>query len=572
MKKKLIICCITLLCAGGFFLLGWPFFPNGMTINNIDVSHMSAKAAEAKVAKSVTNRKFTVKTDGMVTDLIEGFKPNKNLDKEIKSALHPGAKTSFLRLFNKDRRHVRKKIIAKLPQKQIDEEFNNLRIMTMHKTTKKSENARVEIYDTDYKIVKEIQGDELDMPLLKKSFTKAINGGDDVFDLRMSKYYIKPELTTKSKSIAKQIRYCKKYLDLKITYRTPGEEYTIPVFYLNNILAGSDKKTKIDKSALSGFVNNVLLPKCNTTGMTRTLKSQYDGRKYTVSGGDYGVTLDAENEEKQLIKDFKKAKNVSRRPVYDIPTSDSDDDTETSDSVKQDSNSDIGDTYIEIDLAHQKLWYVANNKKVITSDIISGNPSSGHGTPEGVYSLDYKEKDATLENDYQYIPSRVIKEKIVDDEKDDDQDRAESDDQTDSDTKTENDGIDDDKNADEKDKDENKNDQDDDSDESVKDSAKDNKDKKDDKKDDKDKKTDHKSESKKKTIKIYSKPYYRKPKAKYRMVFNSRIGINDASWKSSFGGKIYEKEGSTGNVFVPEYEAGLLYDVTEPGIPVIVHS
>ena len=51
---------------------------------------------------------------------------------------------------------------------------------------------------------------------------------------------------------------------------------------------------------------------------------------------------------------------------------------------------DFGNTYVEIDLTNQHLWFIKDGQKIMESDIVTGNPNKGNATPQGVYTLTYK--------------------------------------------------------------------------------------------------------------------------------------------------------------------------------------
>ncbi len=57
----------------------------------------------------------------------------------------------------------------------------------------------------------------------------------------------------------------------------------------------------------------------------------------------------------------------------------------------------------------------------------------------------------------------------------------------------------------------------------------------------------------------------------YWMPFNGNIGLHDANWRDTFGGKIYESKGSNGCVNLPPGEAKTIFNLVYPGMPVIVH-
>ena len=53
-------------------------------------------------------------------------------------------------------------------------------------------------------------------------------------------------------------------------------------------------------------------------------------------------------------------------------------------------------TYVEVDLANQKAYYYKNGKQLIATNIVTGNMSSGMGTPAGVYKLRAKVRSTYL--------------------------------------------------------------------------------------------------------------------------------------------------------------------------------
>lgn len=56
-----------------------------------------------------------------------------------------------------------------------------------------------------------------------------------------------------------------------------------------------------------------------------------------------------------------------------------------------------------------------------------------------------------------------------------------------------------------------------------------------------------------------------------RFTPNAAIGIHDASWRSSFGGNIYQTNGSHGCVNLPHDAAYQLFDMASIGTTVVVH-
>ena len=50
---------------------------------------------------------------------------------------------------------------------------------------------------------------------------------------------------------------------------------------------------------------------------------------------------------------------------------------------------DFGDSYLEINITRQHIWYYKQGKLIAQGDIVSGNVSNGNGTPLGIYEITY---------------------------------------------------------------------------------------------------------------------------------------------------------------------------------------
>ena len=56
----------------------------------------------------------------------------------------------------------------------------------------------------------------------------------------------------------------------------------------------------------------------------------------------------------------------------------------------------IGDTYLEVSLDEQHLYYYENGALVLDSDVVTGNHAYGYDTPQGVYSVYFMQRNRTL--------------------------------------------------------------------------------------------------------------------------------------------------------------------------------
>ena len=84
--------------------------------------------------------------------------------------------------------------------------------------------------------------------------------------------------------------------------------------------------------------------------------------------------MDEDTETKNLIDSIKKGEVVTREPAY-----------------KQKAASrgaqDWGDTYLEVDISAQHMWYIVDGSVALESDVVTGLPNGERDTPTGVYSV-----------------------------------------------------------------------------------------------------------------------------------------------------------------------------------------
>ena len=59
-------------------------------------------------------------------------------------------------------------------------------------------------------------------------------------------------------------------------------------------------------------------------------------------------------------------------------------------------NGDIGDTYVEVDIGAQTVYYYKKGKLKYTTSCVTGMMTAGRKTPEGVSYILYKQPKATL--------------------------------------------------------------------------------------------------------------------------------------------------------------------------------
>lgn len=120
----------------------------------------------------------------------------------------------------------------------------------------------------------------------------------------------------------------------------------------------------------------------DTVGAARTFQAT-DGRTITVEGGIYGNKIDQKAEISYLKEAFLAKKEEVHIPTY-------------TQQGRRQGKDDIGDTYIEVDMTNQMMYYYENGQLMIETEIVTGNTSRRMGTPEGVNYVYAKETNRVL--------------------------------------------------------------------------------------------------------------------------------------------------------------------------------
>ena len=243
-------------------------------------------------------------------------------------------------------------------------------------------NAHPEFKTDKFVVVPETDGTTIKTEEFRKTVITAVNGANEKLDLLKTGCYEKPAYTSDSKKVTEACDAMNKYLGATVTYDfKPNTEVVDSSMISKWVKVDDDMNVTFDESAVKEYVQS-LAAKYDTKGKERTFTSA-SGNTVTVSGGSYGWKIDQEAEYNALIANIQKAETVTREPNY------------SSRAASHDGN-DVGNTYAEVNLTTQHMYYVKDGHIALETDVVTGNPNKGNATPTGVYSLAYKAKDQTL--------------------------------------------------------------------------------------------------------------------------------------------------------------------------------
>lgn len=155
----------------------------------------------------------------------------------------------------------------------------------------------------------------------------------------------------------------------------------ITVDEYGNFLLDSNGNLILNKDAVASFIDS-LCEKYDTYGKTHFFNSTR-GEYIEVAGGTYGNKLDKDKEIQFLLEAFENKEEGVHIPYYEKQAF-----------VR--GKNDIGNTYVEIDMGLQKLYYYEDAVLLLETDIVTGNTGRRMGTPTGVFFVYNKQKNRTL--------------------------------------------------------------------------------------------------------------------------------------------------------------------------------
>ncbi len=433
------------------------FFPN-TSVNGLDVSYKTAEEAEAIVASRMDDYVLTITGRGGVTEQITGEEAGFHY-------LFDGTMASYLAAQDpmdwwSHRRQATEYQIDTMIE--ADDEKLSARIEQLVFLDDSQMTEPQDAYLTEfvpgqgYRVVPEVEGTVLDKEAVREAVKEAVHNKKTELSLEELGVYKEPAVTSDYPEIQEKIAEQEHYLGVVVTYQFGDEQEildrdtTVQWIYLNE-----EGRVALDEEKAAAYVKE-LADRYDTVGKTRTLDTTY-GETVTIEKGNYGWKIDQAEETKELCAVLESGVSQNREPVY-------------SQKAVSREERDYGNTYVEVNLTAQHLYFYKDGELVVDSDFVSGSHAKGHDTPAGSYFLNYKKRNTVLRGARRADGS-----------------------------------------------------------------------------------------------------YEYQSYVKYWMPFNNGIGLHDASWRSSFGGKIYLKNGSHGCVNLPRSAAEKIYENINAGDPILCY-
>lgn len=454
-KKKIIIGLLIGVCSLVVIYLGVSLFfvshfRYGTTVNGVNASGKTVEEVKNEITDKSQNYQLTLgKRDGS-TEVIKstdiGLKYDLGDEVEKLKKNQSGYKW-IAGFFSKQNLELNEEV--KYDEALLKKTIDNLECLKADNIVE-PQDATLEFNGGEYTIKPEVEGSKLKVDELSKGIIDSIISGETLVDLDKLNYYEEPKYTSTTKEIVDAKAILDKYTSTNITYNFGDSKELLGGSIISQWLSINEEfNVTVDENYIISYVDN-LAATYNTYGITRQFANSL-GTTSTVLSGDYGWILDKETEV-QAIKDaLESGGTITRDPSY-------------VQSAASRTGSDIGNTYVEINLTTQQVWFYKNGELIVSGNCVTGTGINGqYSTPQGTYVLKYLDRDAILRG-----------------------------------------------------------------------------------------------------------PGYEAP-VSFWMPFNWDIGLHDATWRGSFGGTIYQYDGSHGCINLPYNVAEAIFNNIEAGTPVVCY-
>lgn len=387
LKKQVYIALGTV--AGVLLLvyLGFAFYFNShfyfsTTINGNAFGMKSVKDVESFMMEQVAGYELTLLENDQTTEKISGkdisleYRPGNELEKAVKEQnpfLWP--KSLFwaddLEIpigveYNKD---TLKDLIAKLG------------CVTNEDTTESV--AATPVFDGNaFEVQKEVIGNVVDVETFTALIEEHLNGFLDTLHMEEKGCYYLPKYFSDSQEVIAAKDKMNQYLAANVTYEfKPYTESVDKKVISEWLTVDEDMQVIFQKEKVKEYIKS-LADKYDTSGKPRSFVTA-NGNTVQVKNGIYGWKINQEEEYNKLIANIEAGETVTREPEYRRRA------------ISHEGN-DFGNTYAEVDLTAQKMWFFKDGQMMMESQVVTGNPNKGNGTPQGTYTVTYTQRKAVL--------------------------------------------------------------------------------------------------------------------------------------------------------------------------------
>jgi hypothetical protein len=351
------------------------------TINGADVSLKNEKQADQSIRRYAENYKLLLIERDDKLDQITGQEAGleyKNITYVEEVLNEQKALQWITSLFIKQELHTADLFLYN--ENKLNLTLNQLNCFKRAKI--EPENVSYQYTDGHYQLVKEIYGNRIEKEKLKTAVINSLLKGEASLDLEADSCYVNPVYTMNSPKTFKTLRHLNKCVSTHVTYLFGSKREVVDGNVINNwITVDENLDIILDKDKVGAYVK-AMGKKYDTVGVKRSFKTSL-GTMVDIEGGIYGWKIDQGVEAAALAENIISGRVLIREPAY------------VQKAVSRVGN-EIGETYVEINITRQHLWFYKDGRLITQGPVVTGNPNRGNAKVTGAYMLNYKQEGAVL--------------------------------------------------------------------------------------------------------------------------------------------------------------------------------
>lgn len=381
---------LVLLVLLGFYIAGAVHFKDRFflhtTINGFDASEMTVEEVENIIAEKIGAYKLEIEKRGGGSEMITAEQINYRYVSQGETQAFKQSQNIFLwplcmwqeisYTFNSS---------AQYDEDKLTQAISTLACLDENNVTN-PQDAYIDFMDGKYLIIPEVEGNLLERDKVERVIHEAVDFANAKVSLEEKNCYLTPQRRQEDETLTAVCQELNTLISTNIVYLFGDNTEVLNGEMIRGWISYEDSgNVTLNEDAVREYVGQ-LASKYDTADKPREFRTN-DGRIVTVSGGYYGWVIDQEGEVAELLECIRSGYQGDRYAVF----------AQTAVSWE---NSDLGYSYVEVDLGNQHVWMYIDGEEIVSTDCVSGDMmQSDRTTPAGTYTLYYKESPSVLEDE-----------------------------------------------------------------------------------------------------------------------------------------------------------------------------
>ena len=366
---------LTIYCIGLFVMRG-KFLPN-TTVNGVDYSGLTAEEAEAKFHGAYKGRTLSFSERG-------GAAESLNFD-NIDYAIH--TEQSFAELLKSENHFLWPIAYIKGPKlttaetisydaAKLESSLNALQAVSGEVAA--PTDAEIVKTETGYVLQPQTEGNLLDMGKFSETVKNAIQSRSQSVDLDAADCYVHPAVYQDDENLTSLMSFVDAVQNTELVLNLEGG-WTLSLTKETFLpwLVCSEGDFYIDDAWLYDYVAS-LADQFDTYRHGREFVT-HDGDTVIVGGGDYdnyGYELDQEASAEIIRGAIMSGESKTVDLAWNHVAN-----------TRDDNGSDFGQTYIELSIDQQHMWFYVDGEVAVETDVVTGTATETRATPPGCYMV-----------------------------------------------------------------------------------------------------------------------------------------------------------------------------------------